>query len=148
MQITWPSNTRETIEDIINTIGRPVEFVTVTYSACPLCGLDPVTNTSTDSFCISCSGVYWIPMYSGTDITAHVTWKYADALNWEAGGMIFNGDGIIKIMYSGPYMSVLENTEYVVVDGKQVEISNITLLGVPQINRVQMDFKERKKEDE
>jgi len=148
MQITWPSDTRDTIENIITAIGRDVTFYTSTISGCYNCTLDPVTNTSTNSFCPVCSGVYWIPLYSGYNITAHVTWKYADKDKWETGGHVFIGDGIIKVMYSGPYMDIIEDTDYAVVDGKQVNIEKITLLGVPSINRIVLDFKERNKEDE
>ena len=148
MNITFPSNTRETIENIINAIGRDVEFVSATYSGCYNCSLDPITNTSTNSFCTVCSGVYWIPTWSGDNIEAHVTWKFADKDQWETGGHVFIGDGIIKVMYSGPYMDIINNAEYAVVDGKEVNIEKITLLGVPSINRIILDFKERNKEDE
>lgn len=148
MQITFPSGTRQVIENIINAIGRDVTFYTSTISGCSNCTLDPVTNTSTDSFCEVCSGIYWIPTWSGTDIRAHVTWKFADKDQWETGGHVFIGDGIVKIMYSGPYMDVVNNTKYMVVDGKQANIEKITLLGVPSINRIVLDFKERNKDNE
>lgn len=149
MNISWPANTRGTIESIIEAIGRTATFYTSTLSGCTAsgCGLDPVTNTSVNSFCETCSGVYWIPTWSGYDIKAHVTWKYSDEYQFNTGGMTFLGDGIIKVMYSGPYMDVINNTEYVVVDGKEVNIQKVTLLGVPSINRISMDFKERSKED-
>lgn len=150
MQILWPSGTRETIEEIINAIGRDVIFYTYTLSGCSYSGdsLDPVTNTSTNSFCPVCSGKYWIPTWSGTSIKAHVTWKFADKNDWQTGGYTFLGDGIIKVMYSGPYMSVIESAQYAVVDGKQVNIEKVTLLGVPSVNRIILDFKERNNEDE
>lgn len=148
MQITFPTGTRTVIESIINAIGRPVTFYTSTLSGCYNCSLDPVTNTSTDSFCPVCSGVHWIPTYSGSDITAHITWKFADKDQWETGGHVFIGDGIVKIMYSGPYMDIVNSTDYMVVDGKQTNIEKITLLGVPSINRIILDFKERSKEDD
>ena len=148
MQITFPSGTRDTIENIINAIGRPVTFVTSTVSGCYNCSLDPVTDTSTDSFCAVCSGVYWIHTWSGYDITAHITWKFADKDDWTTGGLTFLGDGIVKIMYSGPYMDIVDSTDYIVVDGKQANIEKVTLLGVPSINRIILDFKERNKEDD
>jgi len=145
MQIQWPAQTREVIESIITAIGRNVTFYTSTLSGCYSCDLDPTTNTSTNSFCPVCSGVYWIPLYSGYDIMAHVTWKYADREEFHTGGATFIGDGKIKIMYSGPYMNIVNNTEYVGVDGKQVNIEKITLLGVPSVNRIVLDFKEKSK---
>lgn len=150
MQIAWPEQTRDTIENIINTIGRDVTFMSSTLSGCTYSGdsLDPITNTSTNSFCPVCSGIYWIPTWSGDIIKAHVTWKYADETTFTTGGAIFLGDGIVKVMYSGPYMDIINNSDYMVVDGKQVDIQKITLLGVPSLNRIILDFKERSKEDD
>ena len=150
MIIAFPSNTREIIENIIDADGRDVTFITSTLSGCPYSGdsLDPITNTSTNSFCPVCSGIYWIPTLSGNAIKAHITWKYADQEEFHTGGHVFLGDGIVKIVYSGPYMDIIDNTDYMIVDGKQVNIQRITLLGVPSINRVILDFKQRSNEDE
>ena len=142
---SFPTGTREVIESIINDIGRDVTFITSTTIACTYSGdsLDPVTGTSTNSFCPVCSGNWYIPVWSGTPIIAHVTWKYSDLNEWHTGGYVFQGDGIIKVMYSGPYMEVINDTEYAVVNGKEVNIEKITLLGVPSINRIILDFKLR-----
>lgn len=148
MHIPFPTNTRQQIEDIINDIGRAVLFVTSTLSGCYNCSLDPVTNTSVDSFCPVCSGIYWIPTYSSNSIVAHVAWKYADDAEFNTGGNTYVGDGKVKIIYSGPYMDILEDTDYLVVDGKQASIEKITLLGVPHVNRISIDFKEKSKEDD
>jgi len=147
MNILWPSNTRDVINNIINEIGRDVTFYTSTLSGCYNCSLDPVTNTSINSFCPVCSGTYWIATLSGYDIKAHVTWKYADQDDWHTGGHVFLGDGIIKVMYSGPYMDIINDTDFAVVDGKEVDIERVTLLGVPSINRIILDFKERNDND-
>jgi hypothetical protein len=149
MNITWPSGTRQVIESIIDAIGRDVTFWTSTLSGCTAsgCGLDPVTNTAINSFCTVCSGDYWIPTWSGYDIKAHVTWKYSDQDEFHTGGTVFLGDGIVKIMYSGPYMNIIDQTEYMEVDGKSVDIQRVTLLGVPSINRISLDFKQRSEDD-
>ena len=148
MAIKFPSGTRDVIESIIDEIGRDVTFYTSTISGCYNCDLDPVTNTSTDSFCSICSGIYWIPTWSGHSIKAHVTWKFSDEDDFQTGGTVFLGDGIIKVMYSGPYMDIINAAEYVGVDGKQVDIQRVTLLGVPSINRIVVDFKQRSEEDD
>lgn len=150
MIISYPSDTRQTIENIINEIGRDVIFYSHTLSGCSVsgCGLDPVTDTSTNSFCPVCSGRYWIPMWSGDIIKAHVTWKYSDEYQFNTGGTTFLGDGIVKVMYSGPYMNIIDNTEYMGVDGKQADIQRVTLLGVPSLNRIILDFKLRSTEDD
>ena len=149
MLIMWPSDTEGTISDIIDAIGRTVTFYVYSSYACPAsgCYLDPTTNESTNSFCTVCSGLYWIPVYSGVDVTAHVTWKYADYNNWQTGGYVFQGDGIIKAMLEDVTMDLIDNTSYIVVDDKQVNIEKITLRGVPDPNRVIIDFKEKEKDD-
>ena len=145
--IAWPQHTEDIINDIINTIGRNVEFVQVTLSGCTFsgCFLDPITNTSTNSFCPVCSGQYWIPIYSGVTISAHVTWKPSDTMEWEFGGQIFTGDCLVKIIYSDNNLNTVNNTKYIVVDNKQVTIKKKTLLGVPTINRILMETKEKEK---
>jgi hypothetical protein len=147
MKPTFPSGTAQVISDIINTIGRDVTFYVAALSACSYSGdsLDPITNTSTNSFCPVCSGQWWIQTLSGYTTKAHITWKFADLKQWETGGWNFVGDGIIKVMYSGSIMDIIDSSEYVVVDDKQVNIEKITLLGVPALNRIILDFKERKK---
>jgi len=150
MNIVFPANTRDVIEDIIDAVGRDVTFYTSTLSGCSYSGdsLDPITNTSTNSFCPVCSGVWWIPTWSSNYLKAHVTWKYADQSEFHSGGYVFIGDGTVKIMYSGPYMDIVNSTEYMVVDGKQADIQKVTLLGIPSINRIILDFKERSNEDD
>ena len=73
-------------DDIRNLIGREAYFYTATLSGCASCGLDPVSNESTDSFCTVCSGVYWIKSYTETTITGHITWGDSNTLDWRAAG--------------------------------------------------------------
>ena len=149
MIVTWPSDTKAIITSIIDAIGRDVTFYTATLSGCSAsgCSLDPVTDTSTNSFCAYCSGTYWIQTLSGYTTKAHVTWKFADLNKWDTGGYVFNGDGIIKVMYSGDIFNIIDTAEYAVVDNKQVSIEKITLLGVPSVNRIVCDFKLKEKTD-
>lgn len=142
----FPSNTRDTIENIINMIGRDVTFYTVTsLSGCSLCNLDPVSNTSTDSFCPTCSGDYWIPVYSGWVTTAHVTWGKSEDKEWQTGGMVDNGDVTAKFMHSQVAEEIVHNAKYVVLDDRIMDISNIILRGVPDINRIIVKLKERER---
>lgn len=145
MKITFPSNTRDTVSGIIDAIGREVEFLVYSSYACSGCLLDPITQTSTDSFCPICSGQYWIPVYSSYIIKAHVLWKNADFKQYERGGWNFIGDGIVKVLHDDTIMDVISNTHFIVIDDKHVSVEKITLLGVPEINRVIIDFKEEEK---
>lgn len=149
MNIIFPSNTKSIITSIIEAIGRDATFYTATLSGCTAsgCSLDPVTNTSTNSFCDTCSGTYWIETLSGYTTKAHVTWKYADSNKWDTGGYVFYGDGIIKVIYSEEMYNIIKAAEFVAIDDKQVSIEKITLLGVPSLNRIICDFKEKESTD-
>lgn len=134
------------IEEIINnSTGRDVEFFYVySTSACPNPddGLDPITNESTNSFCPICSGVYWIPIYSGVTMSGHVTWKYDYKTEFETGGKIFIGDAQVKVVHSDEREAIIKETKYLVVDNKVMDVVKTTLLGNP-INRIITHVKER-----
>ncbi len=140
----FPSNTKDLIEEMIMMDGREVTFYTATYSGCSDCSLDPVSNTSVDSFCPTCSGEYWIPTYSGWDTIAHVTWGILDNKNWVTGGMLDDGTCTVKFIYSGWMQEIIDNAQYVVVDERVMDVQpGIILRGVPEINRVIVKLKEK-----
>jgi hypothetical protein len=140
----WVQNTRDYIEEIINKVGRDVDFFYVysTY-ACPVCDLDPVTDTSVDSYCPVCSGEYWIDIYSGIMMSGHVTWKFDFQNEFETGGRTFIGDARVKVIHTGERETIIKTPgTYLIVDGKTMDIEKQTLLGSP-INRILIDLKER-----
>jgi len=145
----FPKETaRSQIEEIIGLIGRDVDFFYVysTY-ACPYCNLDPVTGTSTDSFCPSCSGEYWIDSYDKVSMSGHVTWKYDYHNEFETGGRIFIGDAQVKVMHTPEREDFIKNdVKYLVVDGKVMDKVKETLLGTP-INRIIISLKEREENE-
>jgi hypothetical protein len=135
--ITWPTNTTEITDAIREAIGRDVVFYVLAGSSeCPACNLDPTTGTSTDSFCEVCSGSYYIPIYSGATILGHVFWVNHDILNWQTGGQLYDGDCNIQIKYTQDNITILDNTKWVEVDGKSLEIKSRDMRGVPQVNRI------------
>ncbi len=147
MLAPFPTNTKQLIEEMIQQDGREITFYTATYSGCSVCSLDPISDTSTDSFCPTCSGLYWIPTYSGWSTIAHVTWGVLDNKGWESGGMLDNGDCTVKFIYSGYMQDIIDNTEYVVVDDREMDVQPGTIFrGVPDINRVIVKLKEKERE--
>ena len=140
--ITFPTNTTDVIDAIRGAIGREVTFYLVTYSGCSVCGLDPVTDTSTDPFCTTCGGKYWVPVYSGYTTSGHITWGKVDNLNWVTGGKFFTGDCRLQVKYSTEMITVLEDTEYVEVDGMKMRIDSKDYRGVPNINRIVLSLSE------
>ena len=144
MPITFPSNTTEIIDEIRGAIGREVIFNYVAGEiACTICDLDPVTNTSIDSFCPVCSGAYWIPVISGYTISGHVTWATNNELAWVVGGQYFDGDCRVQVKFSNEFVTILDSTEWVDIDGKELEIKKRIYRGVPTINRILIDLIER-----
>lgn len=145
--IVWPSSQEISIvDDIRDAIGREITFFVVASSVpCSACSLDPVTNESTNSFCPVCSGVYWIPIYSGVPIQAHITWGKSDQLGWVTGGEMWEGDCRVQIKYTPYNVTVVDSSKHVEVDGKGMEILSRTYRGVQQLNRIILGLLERDK---
>ena len=146
MNIVWPDDTKEVIDNIRGAIGRDVEFYVVASSiACSVCSLDIITGHSTDSFCPLCSGVYWIPAYSGYTISGHITWGNADFENWYPGGQQFDGDVRVQIEYTIANLDIVDSTIYAHVDNKVMEIKSYIHRGIQAINRILFDMIEKEK---
>lgn len=141
MTITFPSNCREIINEIRGVIGRDVIFNTIVLSECTAsgCSLNPITQTSTNPFCPNCSGSYFLETYSGVSISGHCSWKPAEKLSWLPGGQQFDGDVRIQIEYNTDNLSVLEDTDHIIVDGRKVEIKQTTYRGFKDLNRILVD---------
>lgn len=143
MFISFPGDTKNTIDEIRSVIGRPITFVTVSKVPCSACTLDPVTDTSTNSFCVVCSGEGYT--YSGADVvvTAHITHDPSNAQQWSSGGKIIEGDCTVQIEYTVTNVDTIQHTSYVEVDGSKYSIKKQTLRGVPTLNRIILDLIER-----
>jgi hypothetical protein len=150
--VSWPSNTTEIIDDIRFAIGRLVDFYTIIENvACTGCSLDPVTNTSVNSFCPICSGTYWIPVWSGTSISGHITWAGADIMGWAGGGQYFDGDVRVQIKKTDEYLTIVDQCQvsgYVIVDNKVMTIRKRILRGVQNLNRILIDMIEKEQYDD
>jgi hypothetical protein len=146
--IMWPSASEiQLIDDIRDAIGREVKFMVVgTTTECPICTIDPITNTSTDSFCPICSGVGYLYTYSGVSLSGHITWGGTDQLNWQTGGQLFDGDCRIQIKYTPANVWVVDNTKWIEVDDKGLQILHRTYRGVKELNRILIDCIERDKD--
>jgi hypothetical protein len=140
MTITFP-DTVEIIDAIRDAISRATvwTYVAGTY-ACSTCSLDPFTNTATDSLCSECGGLYWIPVYSGTTISGHVTWGFSEQLGWHSGGQLQEGDCRVQIKYTPANITVIDSTKWVDVDGKRMKVIKRTLRGAKQLNRILVDL--------
>jgi len=145
MDITFPNNTKDTIDKIRQVIGRNITILIPTFSGCSVCNLDPVTNLSTDSFCENCNGKYWIETFSGYITLAHINWGKTDVKAWFTGGQIFNGDCLIQIEYSPENLSAVELGKVYIVDGKKLRKENQIYRGVQSLNRILIELTEVEK---
>lgn len=144
--ISFPTDTKDTIDAIRSAIGRTVIFNTVASSIpCNTCALDPITNESIDPFCPTCSGIYWIPVISGASILAHVTWAGADQMNWYSAGQVFEGDCRVQIEKTDTNIAIVDITRDLTVDGRTLEIKKVLPRGAPELNRLLLDLKEVEK---
>lgn len=137
MTIFWPSDTADTIDAIREAIGRNITIVvTVPGTACPTCNLNPVSNLSTDPFCPTCSGLYWINTSSGYIVNAHVAIGEID-LPWRmAGGYIEKGQALVQIKYTPQNLYAVGHASHYIVDGKIYLQDDISYRGIPDINRM------------
>lgn len=141
--IIWPNNTAEVINNIRSAIGRTVYFYILESSEpCSLCDLDPITNTSTNSFCPVCSGEFWIRTYTSIPVSGHITWGGLDQMDWSKGGQIYTGDARLQIEYTETNLNLVNNVKWLIVDGKKMSIEKVIYRGVPVINRILLDLKE------
>src|SRR4030042_252337 len=137
MLITWQSADEVTVVDAIrDAIGREVNFITHVVSGCYNCSLDPITDTSTNSWCPICSGTYWIKTYSGVLVQAHITWGPADILNWYSAGQQFDGDCRIQVKLTTANLDLVKNCDWVEIDDKKLQIKKTILRGVQPLNRI------------
>jgi len=138
MQITFPI-TKPTIDAIRYAIGRPVEFYTENEVACTGCSIDPVTGNSTNPFCNVCSGIGYIYSWDEVTVSAHITWGGVDALNWQVGGQLREGDVRLQIEYSPYNLNLVNTVDYIVVDNRRVDIISKILRGAQPLNRILLD---------
>lgn len=137
--ITWPTDTGDVVDDIRAAIGRSV-LINVTVSGTPCvasgCYLDPVTDLSTNQFCLVCSGFYWINTTSGYTVMSHVNWGQAETPVWVAGGRIIDGDCLLQMKYTVANVDAVDNSKNFIVDGKTLVKKSVDYRGVPSINRI------------
>jgi len=148
--ITWPSESHRVtiIDDIRDAIGRDITINTlVSGIPCPdiTDSLDLVTNLSTNQFCPTCQGVYWLNTISGIETKAHVTWKGEDMLLWTPGGQIFTGDCLVQIKYTASAIYYVDNALSFIVDDKEMIKKDVTLRGAPEINRILVTLEQKEK---
>lgn len=136
-------DTTDTLDEIRSKIERPITInVKVAGTGCPVCDLDPITNTSTDSFCTTCSGLYWLNTVSGYVVSGHVRWMGTDQPLFTEGGVIDTGDCIVTIKYTVLNLANVENSDSFIVDGRDLYRKEHVLKGVRNLNRIRIVLKE------
>lgn len=136
-------DTTETLDAIRATIERPITInVKVQGTPCSACELDPITNTSVNSFCTVCSGLHWINTISGYTISGHVRWTRLEQPMYSPGGIIDQGDCIVTVKYSELTLTNIQNSDHFIVDERDLYLKNYVKKGVRQLNRIRIILKE------
>lgn len=146
MIISFPEDCAEIIDAIRSGIGREVLFVTEQKETCSGCGINPITNSSTNPFCLTCSGLGYIITYSGTAVLAHITHGKLDERNWVTGGEIDDGSVRIQIKYTLENLGLAENSNYVYIDNERYKINKVIKRGFKEINRIILDLSQEDEE--
>jgi len=146
MNITWPTaHSAEVISKMRDAIGRNITiYINVSGVACAAsgCTLDPVTNYSTNSFCETCGGNYWLQTTSAWVCMAHIRWGSADQPLYSPGGIVDEGTCKVTIAYSGNALNNVRDSHHFVVDDKEMYLKNYAFKGVQTINRLAITLKE------
>jgi hypothetical protein len=144
MTIFWPSDTKDVIDSIRNAIGRDIYIIyPASGTACGTCSLNPITNKSTDPFCPTCSGVYWINTDATSEILAHVVEGPLDIPWRSSGGIINKGEALVQIEYTVTNLNLVKSAKYFLVNDKKYFQKSISLRGVPNINRILVTLAEQ-----
>lgn len=147
-QLPWPTSESQLsfLNNSLETIGRDVSlFYVASVSGCSVCSLDPVSNTSTDAFCVVCSGLYWIETLNEYVTKAHITWKSSDELSWYSAGKQMDGDCQIRLNLASGIENIVDSTRYVLVDDKTMQVRKSVLRGAPEVNRILITLLEKEK---
>jgi len=148
ISVMWPeAEVVEVLSGILKAVGRGFTInVKSSGSACPLClasgYLDPVTNSSTNSFCPSCYGLYYLNTPSGIPASGHVRWINSEIPRQYPGGQIPDGDCIITVAYSDEIRSNIERAKSFTVDGKNLTLKSYTPRGAKVPNRIILTLKQ------
>lgn len=144
MIITFPQDTTDIIDSIRGAIGREITaYIPVSGIACSICSLDLVTNLSTDPFCTVCGGYYWKDTVSAYVMSAYIFHPSLDTPVRVAGGYIVTGDTFIQVKYTQSSYAAVNTAESFLVDGKEYLKKDISLRGVPSINRIVVTLEEQ-----
>jgi hypothetical protein len=124
-------------------VGRLVTFYKEYKTDCPTCELDPVHQTSLDSYCVTCSGRGFLISYSGVSMKAVITNKPMDTQQRYTGGYTFDGDCLIQVEYSPTNLEVVDGATFIEVDATNYTVKNKILRGVPELNRILVNLKQK-----
>jgi hypothetical protein len=140
MIINFPS-TKDTKDAIRLAIGQMATFVIQgDKTACPTCSganlYDGVNETSLDSFCPVCSGAYWITNDVSSGVLAHVRWGKEDYNNYTSAGEIPTGNCSVTININDLSNEYVSKIKYIIVDNRQVEVTQTVYRGIPTRDRI------------
>lgn len=135
------------IDAVREAIGRNVYFYTTVSGDCSICApsglFDPLNNNSYYVTCPECQGAYWVKTLVSNEILARVHWVSDEAITATPGGKYFLGEATVTI--DTKYLGIAEQTQAesqkVVVDNHDMQITKIIPMGAPGLNRYRVILK-------
>lgn len=118
----------DVVEEIINSTGRTVSFISVTYRPCTVC-------SGSDPLCSACSGTNREEVTEQRDVMAVVRWKSAEERFMERSGQYFVGDVVLVVLNKDNIHEFLRSCKVAIVDGIRCEIVSFNFEGIYQ-NRI------------
>ena len=141
--ILFPENTKEVIDSIRGAIGRDITiFYASSGVTCSACDLDTITGRSLDPFCPVCDGDGNIEVQANVIVPAHVLWNNVNTPYNTATGRIFTGDCKATVEYTVDMVTVIEASDYFLVDDRKLFLVDYDLRGVKDINRIAINLKQ------
>jgi hypothetical protein len=136
-------DTTSILDEIREKIQRAITINVKTQGTpCPDCDLDPITNTSSDSFCETCSGLYWLNTVSGYLVSGHIRWMGTDQPLYTEGGTIDVGDCIVTVKHTSDNLTAVQNSESFTIDQTDLYLKSYVMRGVQNLNRIRIMLKE------
>ncbi len=141
--ILFPDNTKEIIDTIRGVIGRDITIYYATSGVtCSACDIDTVTGKSLDPFCLVCGGDGVVDEQLDVTVSAHVLWNTVNSLHNTPAGRIFTGDCKATVEYTDDIITIVEASDYFLVDDRKLFLVDYDLRGVKDVNRVAINLKQ------
>lgn len=145
--IVFPSDTKDIIDAIRDTIGREIEIhYTTSGAVCTTCDIDSVTGRSMNPFCPTCDGRGYLEVPLVYSAQAHVRWTNVGDKYKSPAGEIDTGNCVVTVEYVDGLPIIIDSSDYFLVDDVRLYFMEYDLRGVQEINRIVVNLQQDPRE--